>query len=145
MTDARAKRSPPEPPPTIGMLRDQGVNDLRRSGGTRNESKTFLSIVVVKVSKMSRPFTKVLLAAFALGAIALSAEPASATPMSGAAAIELAKSAASAGTEQVYYRPGYRGRYRYGYRRPYRYRRGIPYHYRRGLPGHPVRRLLRAL
>lgn len=31
MNDARAKRPPPGPPPTIGMLRDQGVRSIHVS------------------------------------------------------------------------------------------------------------------
>ena len=92
---------------------------------------------------MSRSITTSLIAA--LGAVALAAaEPAAATPMAGATAIETAAPAASSGTEQVYFRRGFRGR-GFGFRRGYGFRgRGYGYGYRRGLPGHPIRRILRA-
>ena len=98
---------------------------------------------------MSRTITTALIAAFALGAAALAAEPAAATPMAGAAAIEQVAPAASVDAEQVYYRRGFYHRrpfFRrgFGYRRPFGYRR-YGYGYRRGLPGHPIRRILRAL
>ena len=99
---------------------------------------------------LSRSLATTLIAALALGAAALAADPAVATPLAGAAAIELATPAASTSTEQVYFRRGFRGRgfgFRrgFGYRRPFGYRRGYGYGYRRGLPGHPIRRILRAL
>ena len=96
---------------------------------------------------MSRSITTSLIAALALGAVAFAAaEPAAATPMAGATAIETAAPAASSATEQVYFRRGFRGR-GFGFRRGYGFRgRGYGYGYRRGgLPGHPIRRILRAL
>ena len=99
---------------------------------------------MLELPNVSRPIIKTLIAVLALGATVIAVEPASAMPMNGAAAIELARPAASAGTEQVYYRRGYRGRYGYGYRRPFGYHR-YGYGYRRGIPGHPIRRILRAL
>ena len=96
---------------------------------------------------MSRSITTSLIAALALGAAALAAEPAAATPMAGAPAIEMAAPAASAGTEQVQFRRGFRGRgfHRgFGFHRGYGFRRH-GYGYRRGFPGHPIRRILRAL
>ena len=99
---------------------------------------------MLEVLNVSRPIIRTLIVVLVLGTTAFAIEPAFATPMAGATAIEAAKPANLAGTEQVYYRRGYRGRYGYGYRRPYGYHR-YGYGYRRGIPGHPIRRILRAL
>ena len=96
---------------------------------------------------MSRSLATTLIAALALGAAALAVEPAAATPLAGAAAVETVVPAASAQTEQVRFRRGFRGR-GFGFRRGFGYRRGYGYRgygYRRGIPGHPIRRILRAL
>ena len=95
---------------------------------------------------MSRSIVTALAAALALGAVALSAEPAAAMPIAGAPALENAAPASGVEEVRFFRHRGFRGgfaRRGYGFRRGYGYRRGFGY--RRGIPGHPIRRILRAL
>ena len=96
---------------------------------------------------MTRNFATALIAAVALGAAALAADPAVAMPGTGAAALEMGHSA-SINVEQVRFSRPRAFHRRFGVRRGYGYRGGYGYRrfgYRRGLPGHPIRRILRAL